>query len=359
MNFPILSSYLALSLLCAMGFAQETSTQPAQAQGNEEKKPSSPTMRLYDVPPVKEPSGESPEEAADYLRLSQITDPTAGAPLIEEFLKKYPDSKRAALLHYGAVAVYQQLNNYDKLIEHGEKFLETSPSNITVLSTLGLAYASHGEVDKCVEKASKAINLLDSLAKPASVTDEARWTNQRNQLFAMNYASLGMSSYTTYELERKKENETEAGSQGKAPATTSPGTPSGKETAAELPKQAATQTGSKSTVSLAKSLGYFSKAVEYQPRYDYAQFQLGVIYARRSEVDKAIDAFAKAHVIGGGFASMAKQNLEVVYKVKNKNSLDGIDQVLAKAKEELPPVQPPPQAKPDAAPTEQPQGQNR
>ncbi len=358
MKFPIISNYLALSLICSMGFSQGTSTQPAQKQGNEENKPTRPSMQLYDVPPVKESSGESPEESADYLKVSQITDPAAGAPLIEDFLTKYPDSKRAPLLHYGAVGIYQQLNNYNKLIEHGEKFLETSPSNITVLSTLGLAYASHGDVDKAMEKATKAITLLDSLAKPASVTDETRWTNQRNQLLAMNYASLGMSSYTTYEQEKKKEKEIEAGSQGKAPATGSVGTPSGKETGAEPPKQPAAQTSSKAAISLAKALGYFTKAVEYQPRYDYAQFQLGVIYARRSEVDKAIDAFAKAEVIGGGFASMAKQNLEVVYKVKNKNSLDGIDQVLAKAKEELPPIPPPAPAKPDSAPSDQPHGQN-
>jgi len=359
MNLPIISNYLALSLICAMGFSQATSTQPAQKQGNEENKPSTPTMQLYDVPPVKESSGETPEESADYLKLSQISEPAAGAQLIEDFLKKYPSSKRAPLLHYGAVSIYQQLNNYDKLVEHGEKFLETSPSNIAVLSTLGLAYASHGEVDKSTEKATKAIGLLDSLAKPASVTDEARWTNQRNQFLAMNYACLGMSSYTTYELERKKEKELEAANQGKPPATLPAGTPSSKETGSEPTKQPTPHTSSKSDISLAKSLGYFTKAVEYQPRYDYAQFQLGVIYARRSEVDKAIDAFAKAHVIGGGFASMAKQNLEVVYKVKNKNSLDGIDQVLAKAKEELPPIPPPPSAKPDPAPSEQPPGQGR
>jgi hypothetical protein len=49
----------------------------------------------------------------------------------------------------------------------------------------------------------------------------------------------------------------------------------------------------------------------------------------------AIDSFAKCVVLNGQLAQRAKQYMEDLYKARHSNSLDGIDQVLAKAKSEL------------------------
>jgi tetratricopeptide (TPR) repeat protein len=345
--------YLSIVIILILGpvsliaFCQDTADQPAQKAGTEGSKSGPQVMQLYDVPAAREPSDESAEEAADYLRITQIREPAPGAQLIEDFLKKYPSSKRTPVLHYGAFMLYQQLDNYDQLVEHGEKYLQTSPSNVTVISTLALAYASHGESDKAVERGTKAITLLDNLSKPTSGTDEARWNALRNQLLAMNYASLGVAFYSKYEQERKKEKEAAAGSEGKAPAVASAGTTPAKGSESASPGRPIAQAGQVSPVALdlAKSLGYLTKAVEYEPRYDYAQFQLGVVYVHRNQAEQAIASFAKVVAIGGNFAPMARQNLEAVYKLKNKNSLDGIDQVLAKAKAEL-------EVKPAAAPSQ-------
>jgi hypothetical protein len=318
-------------------FCQNATKQPAQKEGTEGSKSGPQNMQLYDVPAAREASDESAEETADYLKITQIREPASGAQLIEEFLKKYPSSKRTPVLHYGAFTLYQQLNNYDKLVEHGEKYLQTSPSNVIVISTLALIYASHGDSDKAAERATKAITLLDNLSKPASGTDEAQWNAQRNKLLAMSYASLGLASYSKYEQERKKGKETGASDAMKTPSAASAGTAAakaGEGASANPPTGQATQV-SPAAIDLAKSLGYLTKAVEYEPRYDYAQFQLGVVYVHRNQAEQAIASFAKAVAIGGNFAPMAKQNLEAVYKLKNKNSLDGIDQVLAKAKAEL------------------------
>ncbi len=344
MIFLIIFALLILTVSVQVAQAQIGDSSTLQEEG-QKSKPAGQGIRLYDVPSARAGSEESPEETAEYLKITQITEPASAAQLIEDFLKKYPDSKRAPVLHLGAVSLYQKLNNYEKLVEHGEKLLASAPSNISVLSTLGLAYASHGEADKAVEKASKAITALEGLAKPANVNNEAGWNAQRNQLLAMNFASLGTAYLVKYEEGRKNDKEPKT-RQSAAEAGTAPSSTPPKEATVAQPQPPTAGAVSPEVINLAKSLGYLTKAVEYEPRYEYARFQLGVVHARRNEIDKAIDSFAKAVVLGGGLTAMARQNLEAMYKLRNKNSLDGIEQLLARTKEELAPPQPQPAIKP-------------
>jgi tetratricopeptide (TPR) repeat protein len=92
-----------------------------------------------------------------------------------------------------------------------------------------------------------------------------------------------------------------------------------------------------------KAQEYLSKAVTMAPRYDYGYFQLGVLYSYLNQAGKALDAFVKAVATEGGFAAPARQNLEYLYKLTHKNSLDGLEPLIAKARAELPP-------KPEPAP---------
>ena len=48
-----------------------------------------------------------------------------------------------------------------------------------------------------------------------------------------------------------------------------------------------------------------------------------------------MEAFAKQVALQGGFKNTARQNLQSIYKVTHKNSLEGLDQMIAKAKEDL------------------------
>jgi tetratricopeptide (TPR) repeat protein len=227
------------------------------------------------------------------------------------------------------------------MVEHGEQALLSFPANPAVLSVLALAYTSHGESDKAIDCAAKAIAVLDKLTKPAKV-DETRWTLERGQYLAMNYASLGGSFINKYEAARRSEKQTK-------PAQTAPESPATPVTpAVDKPSPSVQQTPavdgpqSEPAVHLAKALAYLSKAVEFDPRYEYAQFQLGIVFAYRNDAPKAIDAFAKTVALEGAFAGMARQNLEVIYKGAHKNSLDGLDQLIAKAKDDLPEKKAPP-----------------
>jgi len=82
-----------------------------------ETKPSAPaTMKLYEVPPARESNSQPPEEVADYFKITQTQEPKERVELIEAFLKQYPESRHSSTLHQMATASYQQLNNYEKMV---------------------------------------------------------------------------------------------------------------------------------------------------------------------------------------------------------------------------------------------------
>jgi len=166
--------------------------------------------------------------------------------------------------------------------------------------------------------------------------NEARWKTERDQYFAMNYASMGSSYLAKYELERKAQKESKAASQAQGGTAASADDSAKKETAAKA-KEPAVENPSSGSTNLTQADEYLNKAVNLNPQYDYAQFQLGVVYAYQNQSTKAMDLFAKTVVLEGSFKDMARRNLEAIYKVTHKNSLDGVDQLLSKAKEDLAP----------------------
>jgi len=142
MKVKFLFFLMVLNSIQTPVFSQNSQTpSPALPKKIEEEKtnPEPPAMRLYDVPPAREPQAQAPEEVADYLKITQTRDPGQRVQLMEDFLKKYPESKYAPALHQAATALYQQLNNYEKMIAHGEQTLLSFPSNPAILSLLALA----------------------------------------------------------------------------------------------------------------------------------------------------------------------------------------------------------------------------
>jgi tetratricopeptide (TPR) repeat protein len=325
-----------LILACPYLFSQNSQAPPPAGQKNVDdgqNKAAPQLMQLYDVPAAPEAETKVTAEVGEYLNITQTKEAPERAKLIENFLKRYPDSKYAPTLHQVATSLYQQLNDREKMIEHGEKTLEFFPSNPAILSLLALAYTSGGEPDKAIDRASKAISTIEKLTMPANA-DEARWKAERDQYLAMNYASMGSSHLGKYELERKAQKESKAGAQPQP-------TPAAKDPKKESPPPSAKEATSAPSASgsddLAKAQEFLSKAVDLTPRYDYAQFQLGVVYAYANQSEKAMDSFARTVALAGGFKDMARQNLESIYKVTHKNSLDGVDEILTKAKENLAP----------------------
>src|SRR5262245_42934213 len=309
---------LVLSLIRPQLLPQNKEGSPTTAPKNvQDDKSGQPVMKLYDVPSALEAQTPPPAEAVDYLNISQAKDPNERAKLIEELLKKYPESKYVLTLHQAATSLYQQLNNRHKMIEHGEKALLSTPNNAVMLSLLALAYTSGGEPDKAIDRASKAVSAIEKLTIPAN-SDETRWKAKRDQYLAMNYANMGNSYLAKYEVEKKTQQESKAAAQAQGG---SPGTTNGsskKEMAAKV-KEPSAENPSFGSTNLAQAHQCLNKAVELNPQYDYAEFQLGVVYAYQNQSDKAMDLFAKTVVLERSFKDMARRNLAAFLQVQSKH----------------------------------------
>ena len=343
MKSSLMTTAILAGLLAPVIYGQETKSEKPAG----ETKPGAPaTMKLYEVPAARETSSQPPEEVADYFRITQTQDAKERVELIEAFFKQYPESRHASTLYQMATASYQQLNNYEKMVEYGEKTLQALPASPATLSVLALAYAYHGEADKALDRASRSISVLEKLTVPAN-GDPARFMAERNQYLASNYASMGSASLTKFEEARKARREKEAaaapaaiaGAAGNQPAPPAKGSAKPAEPATGASAAELLPPDSPEVIALAKSQGYFTRSMELNPDYDFARFQLGIVYAYQNKADQALESFARTVALNGGFADMARQNLEAIYKVTHKNSLEGLEEFIARFKPQPAPTQ--------------------
>jgi len=85
-----------------------------------------------------------------------------------------------------------------------------------------------------------------------------------------------------------------------------------------------------------KALELYEKVVKFDPKNGDAYYYIGMCKWQAKDQDGTIAAFAKAVVLNSKtLAPKAKQYMEDLYKAQHSGSLDGLDQVLAKAKAEL------------------------
>jgi tetratricopeptide (TPR) repeat protein len=85
------------------------------------------------------PQAKSAEELDTYLEIYTSADPQSKVALANQFAAAYPQSDFLALVYEHQTLAYQQLNNYEGMLQAGEKALALSPRNIKVLVTLALA----------------------------------------------------------------------------------------------------------------------------------------------------------------------------------------------------------------------------
>ncbi|PYT21582.1 MAG: hypothetical protein DMG57_38230 [Acidobacteria bacterium] len=85
------------------------------------------------------PQAKSAEELDAYLEIYKNANPQSTVALANQFAATYPQSEFLALVHEHETLAYQQMNNYEGVLQAGEKALSLSPRNIKVLVTLALA----------------------------------------------------------------------------------------------------------------------------------------------------------------------------------------------------------------------------
>jgi len=212
-----------------------------------------------------------------YDAVVQATQPEQLIQLGKKFLDLFPESDLAAFVHKRMALSYQQLNDYENLVFHGEKTIELLPDDPDIRPPLAMAFAEAGENNKAIDYAVEALRILEAIDKPANTTVR-QWIMFRDRAVAdANYA------------------------QGLAYLKKSQG-----------------MVGD-STVILNRSIEYLEKAIEADPRFDAAYFRLGYTYTRLNEADKAIENYARTAAIKGIAAQMAEQQLQVLYDFLKKD----------------------------------------
>jgi tetratricopeptide (TPR) repeat protein len=222
-------------------------------------------------------------------------DPAAKKQMIDSFLKKYPDTGLTPLAHREASVLGMQTNNFEMMRDHGEKFLQAKPDDYAIMTELGRAYGERGGIDRAEEMAEQAVDLISAAEKPPQVTAE-QWEQGKKMLLATNFSTLG-----NVHIRRAQANQD----------------PQGRKALAE------------------RALAPFKKALEILPRDDISHWRIGLAYIFLNDYANAESHLAKAATINGVASDFARRDLEEIYKKEHKDSLEGLDKVLAKAKSDL------------------------
>jgi tetratricopeptide (TPR) repeat protein len=238
---------------------------------------------------------ERPAEIEEYNGIKAERDVDAKIKLIDSFVKNHPDSPmRAYALQEGAL-LGKRMNDIEMMADYGERSLAAWPDNFVLMTELASGYVQRRLPDKAEEKATKAIELVEKADKPAQIT-EAQWASGKKNLLITNFGTLGF-----VHLNRAQSTK-------------------------DMPQRKA---------ECEKALAPFKLALDLMPSDDYSLYGMGVVYALMDDYPNAEPNLAKAIVISGQVSAISRALLEELYKGQHNGNLNGLDQVLAKAKTEL------------------------
>ena len=179
--------------------------------------------------------------------------------------------------------IYQKMKNTDKYVYYAEKLLGTvkmeDPQGYGTALQLAQIYLQRQNVPKATELLTKVMNVYGDKVPPG--TQEAAWNATRAFAYGIIAAGIyGKKDYT-------------------------------------------------------KAQELYEKVVKFDPKRDDAYYYIGMCKWNKKDQEGAIEAFAKSAVLNKDYAQRARKYLEDLYKAEHSDSLDGIDDVLAKAKSEL------------------------
>jgi tetratricopeptide (TPR) repeat protein len=193
----------------------------------------------------------------------------------------YAESKDKKMLPV-LMEIYQKANQADKFLVYAEKIVAEYPieqSYQTALQVAGI-YVQKGNLEKAVEYAGRVMAAYGDKV-PQGVAEPA-WNNSR----AFSYGLMAASAYA------KKD--------------------------------------------YPNAIALYEKVISFAPKADDAPYYyIGMSKWNSKDPEGAIEAFAKAAVMGKSNAKKAEDYLQQLYKARHNDSLDGLDAVKAKAKADL------------------------
>jgi tetratricopeptide (TPR) repeat protein len=296
---------------------------------------------MSQAPP--QPAAKNRTEYDAYIAFYNDQNPQTKITAGEKFLSDHAGSdftNAVAFALGNALQAAQQSNNFDKIMEYGDKTLANNPNDLNAQMVLSALIperlppdgpAKTQAINKAMDLANKAHDQVEALfkgAKPADV-DQATWDAQRTQFTALVHATLGLIHYTKGEY-----NESIAMYETVVPLT---------------PKD--------QRAWLLIGIGYGVQTTEAQKLVAEAyekenaaiaaradQIQIDDLKAQREalkadfdgKLAKTVDALAKAVAVPDmGFTQPAREQLQKYYRVQNADSLDGMDAFIAQKKAEL------------------------
>ena len=263
---------------------------PVRAQVTDLQKPAA----VVQVKPRLGQAG-SQQELDAYNKMHNEVDPARKKALIDGFVSDYPDSGLLAYVYQDGVYLGRQSNNIEMMAEYGEKSLELWPENYTLLTELGSVYVQRTRVEQADVKATRALELVDAAEKPARMTDP-QWAEAKKTLLSSNWTTLG------YVHLRRAQAAIEA----------------------PLRKSEAED-----------AVPWFERTLVYYPADDFALYGLGFTYAILNDYPNADSNLERAVAVNGIVMASARSLLEEVYRSQHNQSLNGLDQVIAKARAAL------------------------
>lgn len=201
------------------------------------------------------------------------------AELAEKIYAAAPDATMLQTL----AAIYLGMQNFDKYLEYGQKILAEAPMDQPLGYTTALQIADthlrKQDIPAATEMFSKIMAVYGDKVPPSMA--EPQWNATR----AIAFSLMGADAY------QKKD--------------------------------------------YAGALGLYQKVVQFDPKRDDAWYYIGMSKWQTEGQNAAVEPFAKCVVLEKTMAAKAKQYLEQIYQGSHSGSLDGIEEVLAKARADL------------------------
>ena len=239
---------------------------------------------------------------------AQVPEPGAGE-FIKNQLKNTNKVMQQALL-----ASYFQSNNMAKAAEIAEKAYAENPADQQMLAVLMEIYkkAFPEKATALTEKLAGDTPIEKSFGTVMQLADS--FAAQKNLDKAVEYASKVMQAFGD-----------------KVP----PGVQEADWNPVRARAYGYMAAGAYAKKDFSQATDLYEKVSKFAPKSDAPYYFIGMCKWNAKDQEGAIPYFAKAFVLGKDYSKRAQGYLEELYKARHNDSLDGLDQVVAKAKADL------------------------
>ncbi|MEE8347971.1 MAG: hypothetical protein V3R94_00245, partial [Acidobacteriota bacterium] len=201
------------------------------------------------------------------------------------FLERFPTNDIASYVHKRMAFAYQQLNDFENLVTHGDKTLELLPNDPDIRPMMALAFAERGDNNRAIDLAQQGIEVIKAMEKPAEMSVSEWLIRSERSMSDSNYA------------------------QGLAYLKKSSGMAGGGE------------------AMMKRAVQYLSESTDSDPEFDAAYFRLGYAHTRLNEAELAVDSYARAVASDGIASALAREQLATILEFLKRDPLT-IDQLV-------------------------------